>query len=388
MTPRVALYSAVGPKLAIYHVDLDGAGLDRLDEIDMPSRVQYAWRHPALPVWYVATASSGPRQQSAFNHVSAWRIQPDGRLRAMGEPRPLPARAVHICVHPSGRYLLSGHNFGGGAMTVHPLAADGSLGAALAQRHPQDFGIYPHQVMCLPSGRRALIVDRGNNPQPGRPEDPGALRSYDFADGQLGPGQVVAPGGGYGFGPRHVDFHPDGSWMYVSDERFNRLHAFRLHGDRIDDAPAFSVPTLARPAAAGPRQLSGPIHVHPRGDAVYVANRADGVAEQDGRPVFAGGENSIAVYEIDPRTGAPNLVQHADIHAFHARTFALDPTAGLLVAASIRPMDVDRGGELERVPAALSVFRVAGRRLEYVRRYAVETPAGELQYWMGMTALP
>jgi 6-phosphogluconolactonase len=41
------------------------------------------------------------------------------------------------------------------------------------------------------------------------------------------------------------------------------------------------------------------------------------------------------------------------------------------------------------VPASLSVFRIGpDGRLEFVRKYDVETSQGQMQYWMGMVALP
>ena len=34
----------------------------------------------------------------------------------------------------------------------------------------------------------------------------------------------IAPNGGYGFGPRHLDFHPSKPWIYVSLERQTALN--------------------------------------------------------------------------------------------------------------------------------------------------------------------
>ena len=39
---------------------------------------------------------------------------------------------------------------------------------------------------------------------------------------------MTAPRGGYGFGPRHIDFHARKPWLYVSDERRSRLYMFRM----------------------------------------------------------------------------------------------------------------------------------------------------------------
>ena len=86
---------------------------------------------------------------------------------------------------------------------------------------------------------------------------------------------------------------------------------------------------------------------------VYVANRADHTVERDGAKVFDGGENNIAVYAIDPETGAPTLVQHVDTQSFHVRRFACDPSGRLLVTASIKALAVSDGEVPRSVPAAL-----------------------------------
>jgi 6-phosphogluconolactonase len=386
---RVALYSAVDDQLTHYEVDVEAATLTRRATVRMPAKVQYAWPHPSGRQLYVTTTNGGPRVPSDHNHVGAWAVAADGALTALGKPRPLARRAVHLCVDPSGRFTLAGHNFLGGGLTVHRIEADGAVGEEVRQPPSLDYGIYPHQVMVFPSGRTALIVDRGNNAKEGKPEDPGALRTFRFDEGMLGPGQVVAPGGGHGFGPRHVSFHPTHPWLYASDERTNRLYMFRCADDVLGAEPDFTRELLADPAHRQPRQLGGPIHVHPSGRCVYVANRADHSIEEAGRKVFAGGENNIAVYAIHPATGEPTLLQHADTHSFHVRTFACDPGGRLLVAASIKPLGLRDGTTVRDVPASLSVFRIGPvGRLEFVRKYDVETSQGQMQYWMGMVALP
>jgi len=387
-SPRVALYSAVDDLLTHYEVDVDAGTLTRRASLRMPAKVQYAWRHPGLPCLYVTTSSAGPRVPSAHNHVAALAIAPDGSLALLGSSQPLARRAVHMCVDPMGRFTLNGHNFPASGITVHRIEADGSVDGEIPQPETLDYGIYPHQVMVFPSGRTALIVDRGNKAQGDKPEDPGALRTFGFAEGRLSSGQVVAPNGGYGFGPRHVAFHPDRPWLYASDERSSRLYMFRFDNDRLEPEPAFTRDTLQSPANVRPRQLGGPIHLHPSGQCVYVANRADHTVEEDGCKVFAGGENNIAVYGIDPGSGEPTLLQHADTRSFHVRTFACDPSGRLLVTASIKALAMREQGEPTTVPAALSVFRIGPQgRLEFLRKYDVETSGGQLQYWMGMVAL-
>ena len=169
---------------------------------------------------------------------------------------------------------------------------------------------------------------------------------------------AIAPNGGYGFGPRHLDFHPTQPWVYVSLERQSKLYMYRMQGDGLEPDAAFIRDTLADPENIKPRQLAGTIHVHPNGRFVYLANRADWTVDYAGQPVFGGGENSIVVYAIDPATGEPTLIQHADPRSGHVRTFAIDPSGRMLVAASIKPLAVREGDKVTTVPAALSVFRI------------------------------
>lgn len=127
--------------------------------------------------------------------------------------------------------------------------------------------------------------------------------------------------------------------------------------------------------------------MHPNGRFVYIANRASATVSFEGEPVFQGGENTIAVYAIDLRSGEPTLIQSSETHGYHVRTFALDPSGRVLVTATIAPISVREGSRVVSVPAGLALFHVGDDgRLEFVRTYDVETH-GKFQWWMGMVGL-
>jgi len=388
MPGDIALYSAVHDILTHYKVDIEAAVLTKRNSIRMPAKVQYAWPHPSLPILYISTSNGGPKLKSDQNHVTAYSVAADGSLAQHGESKPFARRAVHMCLDPSGRYALNGHNAPTSGITVHCIKPDGSLGDEIVQDATLNYGNYPHQVMVSPSGRTAIIVDRGVAPKADRPELPGALRTFGFVNGKLSTRQVVAPNGGFGFGPRHLDFHPSLPLIYVSDERMNRLHVFRFDGDQLGSEPAYVREMLADPGNVRPRQLGGPIHFHPTKPIVYLANRADYMIDVAGKRVLGGGENNIAVYSVDKNTGEPTLIQNADTHSSHVRTFACDPSGRLLVTASIKRYAVLEGQEVKTIAAALSVFRIRDDgKLEFVRKYDVETPDGQMQYWMGINSI-
>ena len=104
--------------------------------------------------------------------------------------------------------------------------------------------------------------------------------------------------------------------------------------------------------------------------------------------MFAGGENSVAVFAIDQTTGEPTLIQNADGHANYLRTFGIDRSGQLLVTASVWPMPVREGTNITTVPAAICMFRIGGDgKLEFVRKYDIEATAQKQQFWAGMVAL-
>lgn len=386
---KVALYASIGPELTQYDVDVDGATLDKRRTVTLPANVHYAWPHASARHLYVASSNSASGMGPAGDkhHVTAFRIDPaSGALAPHGDPILLPTRPIHMTTDiPSEHLLVAFSNPSG--LRVYQINADATPGAEVVQRETIDPGIYAHQVRMRLDNRSVILVTRGHDAAPGKPEEPGALKVFDYRNGRLTKEVSVAPNGGYGFGPRHLDFHPTRPWVYVSLERQNRLHMFEFSGDALSPAPVFRKDILAEPGNIRGRQIAGTVHLHPNGHFVYAVNRASTTTEFEGKRVFAGGENNFAVYSIDPATGEPSLLQHVDTRGIHCRTFHIDPSGGLLVAAHIMPLLVKDGAALRAVPASLAVFRIDNEgRLDFVRKYDVDV-GDRTMFWMGMVGL-
>jgi hypothetical protein len=132
-----------------------------------------------------------------------------------------------------------------------------------------DAGIYAHQVRVMPNNRVAMLVTRGNDAAGGKPEDPGALKVFRYKSGQLTKEVSVAPNGGYGFGPRHLDFHPTQPWVYVSLERQNALSLYRMEGDTMKHARRL------RDQPGDRRADRDPAHRHARHPLSHVPHRSE-----------------------------------------------------------------------------------------------------------------
>jgi 6-phosphogluconolactonase len=382
------LYAAVGPVLTQYEVDVDGLTLTPRGAVTLPANVQYAWPHRSRRHLYVATSgpAAGAASAGAVHHVSGFRIDPSGALTPHGNPITLPTRPIHLTADQRSEHVLIAFN-NPSALRVYRINRDATLGSEITQSATLDFGIYAHQVRMAPNGRFVIVVARGNDRTDRTPEDPGALKTFRYRDGVPTNEATIAPNGGYGFGPRHLDFHPTEPWVYVSLERENKMQAFKIEGDTLAREPMYSKETLANPGTILSRQYASTVHVHPNGRFVYGANRADTTTEVEGRRVFIGGENTLVVYSINPSTGEPTPIQHIETRGIHCRTFHIDPSGRMLVAAHNVPVLVRDGSQVTPVPACLSVFRIGpDGRLDFARKYDVDT-RDRIMFWMGMVAL-
>ena len=396
-TRKTVFYSAVGPDLTLYDMDLSAATLTRRNTVTLPANVQYAWPHPSSDFFYVVSSNGEPGGGAGGNtHIAtAFRIDPvSGALTKHGPEQRLPQRPIHASVDGSGQFLMIAFNQPSN-VGVHRINPDGTLGAPVQQKEKLDTGIFAHQIRTTPGNTTATLVTRGNSATAARPEEPGAIKVFRFIDGQLTGMQSIASGNnGYGFGPRHLDYHPTKPWLYASIELQSQIYMYSMNADgSLAPQPSFIKSTLAMPQRPRVAQGAGTIHIHPNGRFAYIPNRApqpsppSGTVKFEGDSVAAVGENDIAVFALNQQTGEPTLIQNIDGHGIQLRTFAIDPTGRLLIAASIQALQLRNGNRITDLSAGLSVYRVGDDgRLTFARKYDVDTARGT-QFWSGMVTL-
>src|SRR6266404_8578011 len=179
---KVALYANVGADLTHYDVDVAGAELIKRETLTLPAVVQYAWPHASRRYFYVASSSSAPGYAAAGteHHVTAYSIDPaSGALTPHGAPIRLPTRPIHMSTDiPSENILVAFNN--PSAVRVYRINQDFTPGDEVKQPGPIDAGIYAHQVRVTPDNRLAILVTRGNEGTPAKPEDPGALKVFEY----------------------------------------------------------------------------------------------------------------------------------------------------------------------------------------------------------------
>ncbi|QNH64114.1 lactonase family protein [Hymenobacter sediminicola] len=209
-------------------------------------------------------------------------------------------------------------NYAGGSVSLLPIeSSNGKLRPASATDQHRGSGpnknrqneAHAHCIIPDPANRFAFAVDLGTDQVLGY--------KLDARQGSLVPLPVPAFTTQLGAGPRHLTFHPNGRWAYLTNELTSTVSALAYD----NTAGTFrELHTLS----ARPTDFSGPntcadIHVAPNGRFVYATNR---------------GHDSVVVFAIDVMSGRLTPVQHVGTQGKTPRNFAIDPTGAILLVAN------------------------------------------------------
>jgi len=270
------VYASVGQILWRFGLDAAGGLTKMTGTTDTNQIVQFADFDSMRKFAYVSATTT------TNSFLYAYGVDPaTGGLTLLNMITPSNMRSINIQVAPMDDYLLAVGNVTR-KYTVVALGADGKLGAEVPQATADagtadggtalDLGAFVHQIRVDPTGKYAVICDRGNDPgqvMAGSPEDLGHIHLFTVDQGVLTHKQtIVMPPG---IGPRHSAWHPTKPWLYVSTERGNKLLAFTLANDMLTQG--FMLSTLKDAADSVGNQRAAAIIMHPSGKFLYVTNR-------------------------------------------------------------------------------------------------------------------
>jgi 6-phosphogluconolactonase len=264
----------------------------------------------------------------AVNEVSDFSGKPTGAVSAFavaresGALRPINQLASHgkspcyVSVDRTGRAVLVA-NYETGSIATFTIRRDGGLGVArtIVQhegRGPNEQrqqGPHAHCILTDPGNRYVVAADLGVD----------GVLIYQFNE-RTGSISTVANGVATkpGAGPRHLAFHPTGKFLYVINELDSTLVVYTYDGERVslDEVQV----TAASPGGTA-ANYPADVHVASSGRILYASNR---------------GDNTIAVFAIDPGSGQLTAVQQVPTGGNWPRNFALDPTGQFLLVANQR----------------------------------------------------
>jgi 6-phosphogluconolactonase len=298
-------------KIAAFTMDADTGQLSPQGEVPAAGGPSVLAISPDRRTLYV-----GYRTQPT---ISSFRIDQDtGGLRLQGTVSQEHA-PTFLAPDRTGRYLLCAYYQGGGA-AVHPLAADGAVGAPSLGWLPTATGA--HAIATDLSNRFAFVphIARLNDNVLEPPkENPGPnvimQFRFDAQTGGLTPNSPFRVEQTDRLGPRHYCFHPTRDLVYFSNEQGCSVTAYRL--DRATGALSAVQTITTLPDGYTARNTCSQIHLTASGQFLYVANR---------------GHNSIAGFAVDAVTGHLTPVGHVSTEAVPS-AFSLDPAGHFVFAA-------------------------------------------------------
>jgi len=273
--------------------------------------------HPNGRVLYAASEVREHGQRSGGAAVAYARDPQTGALTRLNDALTLGAGPCHLNVHPSGRLLFAA-NYASGSLTVIPVQGDGRLAPAsqviqhagtpgpVADRQE---GPHAHCVALDPTGQYVLAADLGL--------DQVLVYRIDLDGQRLAPADPPGISLKPGAGPRHIAFHPNGRWAYVTGELDSTLTVLSWDAGRGRLQNVQVIGTL--PTGWTGINYPAEVAVASNGRFVYMSNR---------------GHDSIAIFAADPLTGQLTAAGHASTQGSFPRHFALDPTGACMVAAN------------------------------------------------------
>jgi 6-phosphogluconolactonase len=262
--------------------------------------------------------------------VSAFRFDRAARTLTYLNAQPtLGSIACHNAVTRDNRKLLVS-NYGLGrdgpdqAVVVYGIRDDGGLTPPVASVALEGTGpneerqerSHAHSATEL-AGEMIVVADLGTD----------SLVTYRLSEGgslhTLAVAKTIA-----GAGPRHVAVHPGGEFLFVMSELNSTISSFAIdsHTGKLTAIDAHSAIDENNPAPNG----SADIRISPDGRFVYGSNR---------------GQDSIAVFEVDPASGMLSPVGIFSSGGETPRNLALTPSGRHLFCAN---QDSDRISIFER----------------------------------------
>jgi len=280
-------------KIAIYKIDTLTGKLDFIDRITAngsPGSLTHSKNRKYL---YAALRSS--------HQVATFRINPENGTLRFIENTSVADNPVYIIPDKTNKYLLTAYWYGN-KVAIYPIIGDSLIDSnAIQEFNP---GINPHCILNDEANLHTYVAVMTT----------GTVNQYSFdtINGKLTPlepGKIVL---GDNIGPRHIDIHPNGRWVYIVNEINNTVYAYTQNEGRLkyfDEINTF-------PPSFTKFSKCSDIHITPDGKYVYAANR---------------GHNSIASFAIDQDNGTLSNIGQYDTEPY-PREFEIDPKGKFLYA--------------------------------------------------------
>lgn len=266
---------------------------------------------------------SGDRfsEDEPYGTLSAYRIdQETGMLELMYEQSVQGRGVAHVSVDPLGEFVYVS-NYSEGNVVVFKIRDDGFVTEAVDSARHEGSSInerrqraaHVHSVIPSADGRFIYVSDLGID----------QIRIYEInrETGELSPAQTPYFANEPGAGPRHFVIHSNGRYAYSVEELTVTVAALRVDPETgaLEQIERYSM--LPEGVEPDDSMTAADIHISPDGRFLYASNRG-------------GGQDIIAIYEIDTESGELSVVGHESTRGGHPRNFMVDEQGEYLLVAN------------------------------------------------------
>lgn len=273
----------------------------------------HLWAHPTGKFLYAANWETGDKVMG--DTVSAFAVDhKTGKLTLLNKVSARGDRANQVVLDPTGKVAMT-VTYNSGTVTAYGVEADGKLsegfytdqhaGQPLSPRQP---GPRAHGVVFSKKSKFAYVAELGLD----------RVYSYrvDTAKRTMVPADPpYVSMNKAGSGPRRLQLHPNGKFLYVNHETDSAVSVFEVNGGNLKQIQTLS--TL--PADYKGNNSTAEIQIDQTGKFLYVTNR---------------GHDSLALYAVDPTKGTLTAVGHIPSGGRTPRNITIDPTNQYLIAAN------------------------------------------------------
>ncbi|OEK09895.1 hypothetical protein A8C32_09605 [Flavivirga aquatica] len=238
--------------------------------------------------------------------VSSYKVNKNGKLSLLTRVSSHGKGACHVAVNKSGDKAIVS-NYGTGTATILPVNKNGSISEAtqVFNKNSENKKSRAHSGAFL--NNELYVAYLGKN----------AIYSYELSDNkdkyEETSKSIVETTGNPG--PRHFTFTKDGKFIYIINELASTITSARKvkNGYKLID----NISTLDEKFKD--ENFCADIHLSHDERFLYGSNR---------------GENAIAVFKRNKKTGTLKKIQNISVHGDWPRNFTIDPTGKFMLVAN------------------------------------------------------
>lgn len=297
---------------------------------------------PNKKIVYTVNENADSTMHTVGGNISAFSFK-NGKLTEVNKQPSGGKHPCYVAVDKTGKWVFAG-NYTSGTIGLLKTKKDGSLDTIVKTiQHTgsgpdkaRQQGPHVHATFLTADNKYLLVPDLGT--------DKLMLYNFNNKNGSVSPAKIpyvqVSPGSG----PRHVDVHPNGKYIYLVLEMTGEIVAYK----NLGNADLKEIQTLsAQPPYIKTSNISGAdIHVSPDGKFLYSSNR--------------GNANTIAIFSIDKNTGMLAPVGQQPVMGVKPRNFNFSPGGNFLLVANQESSNI----VIFKVDKKTGLLNDTGKRIE------------------------